>query len=674
MVALMILALIVVGSTVGWGFVARTERVNSIQAELDIDVRNAMEKLKRDLRLTSMDKVYFYPPGPGPYSAMSFPIAIPGTNGLVPTDAGGYIIWGQTVVYHVWTSTPYRLLRTVFDPRDNSLTDTQLVDQLTSVVTHGNGEHTYSSAGARTASVFENLFTWSINGKGSTYDAYNSTLDWDPGISFGSILLTGGTHQVKFSVVGKNAASGGYQVGVDTIVMSPCAIEREAEAQLPVASQTGATARADYVAGGSWSGNHQLLFPATKTNQSFTLSMDNDRWEETNFRGAGALCRKTTVEFDQTLTPYDFICRLEGYGYAWTPDFQTGSSNAVNDAFDTLQNSCGRVLVRGSTLVNKGGTIQFSGMTHYVLFSASSAGPLNIKAAYIALAADQTNVSPNAASVGTPLYFSHTQYSGPYDLVTVNIPAGNSWWCCPASNYEIDATKSYVISFAVAGAGKAVYWPETHSGVPGTYTLAVGADASVAAAANWSSLGPATTPNLFAVAGIYTTYPTNGTFTSQAFDTQMTAPVYGTLSWNADTPSGTSLKFKVRTGSSQNMSDAADWSAVTNMTTAGAITAASKRFVQFQAILNPDTSGWSTPRLKDVTLRWAGGTRMVDVGATMTRGTNYGICEVTVDGKALTKGMTIDLTIFQDITGWAQKTKRLTSGMTAEVDPRNTGM
>jgi len=105
------------------------------QDNLDTDVQIAMERLKGDLRLSAVDKMSFYPEGVGPYTAISFPLAHPLPGELqVPTNGQGFIIWDQTVIYHVKTGTPYQLRMTVFDPRDNDLTAVERQDQLDSVV------------------------------------------------------------------------------------------------------------------------------------------------------------------------------------------------------------------------------------------------------------------------------------------------------------------------------------------------------------------------------------------------------------------------------------------------------------------------------------------------------------------------------------------------------------
>jgi hypothetical protein len=102
------------------------------------------------------------------------------------------------------------------------------------------------------------------------------------------------------------------------------------------------------------------------------------------------------------------------------------------------------------------------------------------------------------------------------------------------------------------------------------------------------------------------------------------------------------------------------------------ISPGSGRYVQFQALMRPDSGGWQTPKLRDVTITWQGAQQLVDIGGTFTTGPDYGITKVTVDGEELKTGLNVDLEIFQDVRGF-RGTQRLTSGLTAEVVPRNTG-
>ena len=686
-IAFAITTVVVAAAATGWVFFVRGETMNSTQTELDINVRNAMENLKHDLRLSTLDSIYYYPAGPGPYTAISFPMASDTNNdGLVEKAAGGSnVLWTSTVIYHVWKGSPNELRKTVFSPRDNSLTAAQCQAQLNSVVSNGDGTHTYGAGNSTTRALFKNLFTWNIWGSGAIYDGYSANKERDPNVSFGSVYLGPGSHEVKFKVVGKNAASSGFNVGIDTLTATACGVEREGESQT-VSNQSGASAGADYQATGSWSGNYQLLFQATASNNYFSLSIDNDRWEETNFRGQGALCTRTIVGFDPSLSPSDYILQLAGSpGYpwspsgrmsapdcfAWTAENQTGSSSqTMND--NSLTNCVVRVLLRGNDQSENNGNLRFSGSYPYVYFAASPSQPLQILAAYIAEAATATNYTQNAASAGTPLYF--------YGDTGRDIQPGQVVYANPSGLFHMDQDKSYLVTMLIGSSGNPLIWPETHSGAPGSYIIPASASptAADAQAADWSSKSTYPSSNLYGVYAVYCNYPSNGLYTSQIFDTKIDTPIYSTVSWNGIYPYGTSIKMKVRTGAQADLSDAQPWTNISEFASSPAtITCGNYRYVQFQAILNPDLAtfykGSHSPKLKDVTIKWAGATRVVDVGATMTKGPDYGICEVSVDGNPLTKGLRIDLTIFKEITGWGSTNKMITSSMTAEISPRNTG-
>lgn len=677
MVSLLILGVVVAGATGGWVYMVRGERLNSVQSELDMDVRKSMEQMKRDLRLSALDKMVFYPPGSGPYTAISFPMARDDNNdGLIEMTAGGSnILWDTTVIYHVWTGTPTRLLKTIFDPRDNTLTDAKRAEQLGSVAAKGNGKSTYGSANANTYQIFENLFTLKLWPKSSSFDGYNTVLDPSDPVSFGSILLTNGMHTFKFTVTGKNPASGGYYVGIDTLTVSPCGSEREAEAQLPATSQAGATAAIAYPAGG-WSANSQLFFPATGTGATFTLTMENDRWEETNFKGRSTPSDRIAVVYDDSLK--DYVVRLEGNEVTWTADGQTGDIAPRQDYLNGLAGCAVRMPIRGRYLLQNGGTMRVSGQAPAFLFCASDYGNIHIKKAYIAEAANHSNQTMNAAAAGTPLYFSTWPQFGSYSRAEVDIPYGNYWYASPTVPFSVDANKTYLVTLLIdLDDGNAPQWRETHSGSMGSWMIMAtnNPTASDAQAADWSAKPVVGTNILCALWKIYTYYPTNGVFTSKIFDTKMSMPPYLNIKWNAEKPTGTTLLMKVRTGAQEDMSDAPDWATVSAMTTSPAdLNPGNKRYIQFQSLFTPDNSGNYTPKLKDVTIRWTGETKIVDIGAVMAQGPNYGVVDLTVDGVAPTKGIRIDLSIFESIQNWSSSTsKYVVSSATAEVEPRNTG-
>jgi hypothetical protein len=671
MFSVIISTIVIAAGLAGYIYALQGERLNATQSDLDIDVRTAINRLTADLRLSAMNKMLFYPAGAGPYSAISFPMVTNSGAGLLTYDTNNLILWNQTVIYHVWSGQPSQLRKTVFSPRSASATDAQRQTQLNTVVANGNGSgSTLGSESATTTVIFDNLVQWNIYGQRATFDGYNSALTRDLNVNLGTYVLSSGSHQFKFTVTGRNPANTtGYKVGIDALVVSPCGVEREGEAQLPVTAQSGATAEAEYMAAGGWGGNYRLAFPATATGQYFTITMENDRWEETNFRGSGSSSSNTTVEFDTGLSPKDFIVRLDGPGFAWVAGDQTLDANGGSTSGDALRACAVRVLLRGEDMPN-GNKIAINGSMNYISFSSGTNSPLRIEAAYIAEASNPTNYSADAATSGTPLLFngSSTAYT---------IPAGSYVWAWPSGAMQIDKSKSYLVSFLVENAASradAAYWTEQMPGTPGSYILpaSLAPDATMTRAANWSALGAVQTNLLFGVSTMYTLCPTNGTYTSPIVDTHQTAPAYSDVNWSA-TLNGGSVALRVRSGNQPDLADAVAWTNVTAITSPGAISPGSGRYVQFQAQLRPDSSKWNTPQLKNVRVRWAGITSAVNIGGTFSKGPDHGIFELSVDGNPVLKGCTMDLTIYKDLPVPGGGTRRKTSQVAMEVYPRNTG-
>ena len=673
MLSVVILSAVFFIAITGWLYVIRGERLNNVQNELDIDVRRAMERIKSELRLSSLDCICYYPAGLGPYTAMSFPMARDDDgDGLIELDSNGKVIWDKTMVYHVWSSSPNQLRLTVFDPRDNSLTDAQRQEQLNSVVANGKGDYTYNGANAETIPIFENLFDWEIYTKGASYDAYSPVLDREQNVSFGSIALSSGSHLFRFRTVGKNTSSSGFVVGLDSLVVSACGAAREAEAQT-ISAQSGATAGAEYRSEGSWGGNYQLTFPATATGQYVTLSMANDCWEETNFRDTGAICEDTIVEFDQTISPKDFVVKMPNQTNTWQANWQTLNDVVTSSSNSALQGCAVRIPIRGG-MQPDGGAIYYNGPMHCIYFYSAYSKPLKIMGAYMHESADDAAYGMDIQGSGIELYSVDT---GRPD---VTISAGSYTRFTNSTELTIQKEKSYFITFLVAddpGNSDARVWDDKHSPpLINSYILPASESPTLAdCTTSWSlRTNVLSDTRLFAIEHIHTLAPSNGVFTSQIFDTHMDTPPYTEMTWDAIKPSGTAVKMKVRTGANADLSDASSWSNIAAMTSGGSINPGDKRYVQFQACLYSGTAGYYVPTLKDVAIRWTGPNKVVDIGGTITKGPEYGVFDVYVDDKPLTKGLTVDLTIYEDVIGFGGKgSNRLTSTMSAEIEPRNTG-
>ncbi|MDA0989327.1 MAG: prepilin-type N-terminal cleavage/methylation domain-containing protein [Verrucomicrobia bacterium] len=669
-IAASLLVVVVTMAMASFMYVISRNNHSFIQNELDIDVQVSMERIKRDLRLSTLDKMFFYPDGAGPYIAMSFPLARDDDgDGAVELDGNTNIIWDQTLIYHAWSGSPNQLRLTTFDPRNGNLTDSERQAQVDSVAAVGNGSMTHNGSNATTIVVFENLFTWNVTPQAAPYDAYADSLSRDIDAVLGSIVLDSGAHTLEFKVIDKNAASTGYKIGLDTIRASQSHSEREAEEQLPVTAQSGATAVNQYMSGGSWNGNRQLYFPAAAIGDYFRITLDNDAWEESNFRALGETHENTTVSFDTLISPSDFVVLLDGMSTNWLATEQTGATNGYSTAVDDLTGAAIRVILRGNEMPN-GNWISSSGKKCKVLFKAGS-GDLYIEHAYIATCSNsESNTMDAVTGSEVRLTFSGAN--------SANIAAGTHLWSDVVA-FAIDEEQSYLVSYLVrstAGGGTAWEWPQTITPTEfDRYVIpaASAPDEAAMKAATWSARGDvASYSGIQGVEALFITYPTNGVYTSTIFDTAQSSPAYDSLSWSEVAPFGTDIRIRVRTGASNDLSDAAAWNSITPLTVPGSINPGDNRYVQFQAILDTDSSSTLTPKLRNVHIDWPGEERFVSVGGTMTKGPDYGVFQITVDGKSLKSAVVVNLEIFEYIRSHGSS-NLITSHLSAEITPRNSG-
>ncbi|RKX33820.1 MAG: hypothetical protein DRP64_20620 [Verrucomicrobia bacterium] len=648
------------------GYVFSLKNINQgdVQNDLDIDVQLTMERLKKDLRLSSLDTMFYYPSGAGPYEAISFPMAEDSDgDGLLEQDTDGKILWDETVIYHIRPTTPNQLVKTTFQPRDNSLTDAQRQAQLERVVDSGDGNSTYNSQNASSHVIFENLLHWEIKPKEGRFDAYSPVLTRDSS-SLGYILLDPGTHNLNFKVTDKNSNSGGYKVGIDQLFVSPSYSAREAEAQLPASAQSGAAAAIQYMPG-DWKGNYQLVFPATSAGNSFTLSLDNDRWEETNFGALGYEAENTEFIFDETLAPNDFLVQLRGNDIAWTAAEQTGSFIGSCSTNEVFTNTYFLIHINGSELLTNGNWIAHNGRKCQLTFQASPTGTLQIDRAWILKSSYQeTTGDPFSWSTVSPqaTFGGGSSYSSP--IMTNGATATTD-----PIDFEVNATNNYLVLFLTANN------PLLSHPAAWTYLNSPQQECSIyvydTATTSW---GWVKTNAIFGVKSMFASYPADGKYTSQIFDTHLPTPNYGDISWNANIPTGTSISLKVRSGDQEDLSDASDWS----LGSASAVNPRSvgtsyKRYIQFRALLTSNTDGDATPKLKDITIDWAGERQLVNIGGIFTKGPDYGMFEISVDGDPLRSALIVDLEIYKNVLVMNKESRRVTSSLQVELTPRNSG-
>lgn len=671
-----ILVMATAGALLSYQTVQRGERVHSVQGELDIDARHVVERLRRDLWRTSRDRILLYPPGPGPYSAISFPLIDNlDPNAPVPRDADGMIEWDSTIIYHFWAEGRVPELRiTTFSPRAD-LGEAQRVEQLAHVVKNGRGTGASNGSNAETRTLIRNLVEWELNIIRSRFDAYAPAPGRRSHFSLGSALLTDGPQRYTFRVADRNPASSGFRFGLDTLTVSPTVARREAHEQFPLQGFSGGTPWVTYNPDGIWSGNHYLDFSASGEGAELSFSLRHDRWEERNFHATGVRLDDTQIDFDTELTPHQYVVRLVGNDKVWEAVDQTGDMVGEPQADPDLMGTAVRVLLRGDDLL-PGGLLKFSGENAWVGFRA--AGPtesghtraLFIRNAFIAESAGGDNPMNYIDGTQHTIRFNDLAYTLVYtrresDKIAISI----------------QEDKSYVIGYRVLhfeglpwGYGW-VWTPPEEDAAPSSYVIPASSSPTLSdlLAPTWSTRTDLEARGeVLAVEYVHVGHPAEGTYTSPVFDTHVNNPQYSSLIWDASVPDESVLEMRIRTGDADDLSDAPDWDAVSTRTSGQALNE-NGRYAQVQARLLPGIDSRSTPRLKNFILDWAGPTQIVDIAVSGSVGPDHGIVELLVNDAPLFQGVTVDLTVFKDVQMGAAGTRRLTSSVLTEIIPRNTG-
>lgn len=642
-----------------WFFTTRTWKDESVRSRLRYQIEKAVEHLKEDVRLSDGNGILFYPQNDATYTAISLPRATLASNGLLTRDATG-IVWDSTVMYYVYDNGSQLELRRTVYPSFNSNSATRQT-QLDTLVLTGTGI---------TGSTTEELFTadgaaLEITSTTPIFDGYATSTTLASG-NFGSIRLTAGAHEISFEVVGKNASSSGYAMGLDTLSLMPSGSTREVEA-LQISSDSGQSATAeDMTAYGVWGGNNQIEYASLAVGHYITFDVYYDEWMESNF---GDMTHTNTVVSgsDPVLT---LLSReSQSITPSWEADAQTGSAPAD----ESLANQSVRCVIEGSSISRSGDMVR-------IKFMASSAsGDLSIRSAYFGPRSGVTS-----DFVGTPiqLYFDNAAIpitdtdpvgatANPGTNTAISVCAGCHVW----SNwfeYPIDASLAvpdHMVSLNV-DSGNGSSWTNGAPLSDQSYRLNDAANV-LAGLEVWSALVPAPSSSsvVFAVAQVGT-WIGNGTATSQVYDTMVTSPVFGTLSWDQNLPVGASISLKVRSSANSDMSGASDWSTVASHSASpsnlGAVP--NQRYVQFQADLAAASPFIDFPWIDDVSIQWPGDAALVELSGTYTKRPDYGMFKVLVDGVETVQALQINVEASEDYRGATYD-----FSLNAEIKPRNTG-
>ncbi len=688
------ISVLTIAAAVGvWSTGHRIWLKESAKTGLRVEVMAAVERLKHDMRRSSLTYMSFYPSGVGPHTAVSMPVVDPDSYVLLPLNAEGNIDWDRTIIYHVVTGAEgaKTLCRTVFDPRDNTMTNAERYTQLSNVVADGNG-----GVGSTTDTGFlENLVTFELSPQFSTIDFYDSSVT--PvrvgRVNFGAVNLSSGTHTIRFEVTGKNDASSGYYIGLDAIMLEPAGSLRDVEYYNSVYAPFGAltlnSGTVTLVNNPTWNNDNYLEFAASGVGSYMQISDYYDLWRESSFENA-AFDNVNSAEAEVRIT-LDTPAEGSDGDITWFAYAEAGDS-VQSGADGVLPGGGGAGPVTLRTVVTQANIAMDADLVR-VSFRAPSTGTLLIDRAYITKKAvsgtSGASGLPNQDPTGLTLeeYHRHQQLFFRDSLGDVTagvvVPAGTEEWSVWTA-FPLRTDSDYVISLYISDAGSlsSTYWQgtATHS-----YYMTA-ADNTRAGTPDWSAWTPCVIPgcslsthihqshNVYVVANI-DAWDTRGTVTSKIFDTTKSVPVYNEIKWAESLPSGTDVLLRTRSSAGEYMTGAASWSAITpdgtNPHSLALLTNA--RYIQFQAELSSTPfweSGVSTfdypgyvaeqasgpavydfpvnaavpyittlnaPWVDDVEIDWPAGTsKLCTITGYIAKKSNYGQAKITVDGEDLT--------------------------------------
>lgn len=601
--------------------------------------------LRTTTRLTSLQEMVLFPEI-GPHNAVSYPLPpadMPVQNQAVGPD--GFVDWGETTVLHAWPPDDVREIRlTRFRPRDNSLTDAERLEQLAHVSLTGGGQGTHNGTNASTLVLARVQADFSVRTAMSGYNFYAAAETLDANVSLGGIRVRPRENSLKFRVTGRSSPSSGFRLMMDRFFLSPSGLSIEAEALLPPAGQSGATAGIAERLAANWSGERALLFPATSVGSQIELTYFNDTWHEVRFNWRGAEFENSFAETRTEPGQMGFWLRPAGRQLAWFAPFQTGGTGEKSSLEVSLAGAAVRTVLRGRLA---GDHITATGDGVRLTFGASGeAGRgMRILRAYISEAASHTN--PNHQISSNPDLTRQVRFGDPQaSQSSVWIPTGGQAVSVPV-DFPMDPDKSYVVSYLLGSDfenGNSPGYPAWYQDanredtyiLPGTVlpgNSMTQALRSLIETPSWSGeQGLEERSGVVGIAEVNTTFFNEAVYTSRIVDTTLSAPSLEMFRHDSEVPNGTSLQFYVRSGEQPDLSDALDWNFASLLPLAGgAMNMNEKRYLQVQVRMERDRIQDRVPRVRSFTLNWPGPERSIDFGGSFIRTPQGGIAEILVN-------------------------------------------
>lgn len=672
MIASFVSMLVLGGAMAGMVNAMRAWRAAGIRAELHMDLEKSMERMRYDLRLSSVGigLMAFYPSDAAEYTAISFPLSTPDANGLLPRDAAGNIIWDTTVIYHVRPGTPDEFIRSTFAPRKADATPAELYDQLVDVVDSASLAEVQSAAMAGESGssevIFQNLVDLTFRPPNMRFDGYAPAYERAATFNWGSVVLSNGTHELTFTVERKNASSSGYKFGIDRFSLSYSGSPREGEMYLPANTRpaspyfgyslnSGSVVAQDMSSyGASWSGRSQLTFtPSTSAGgSSFTFLVQNGLWHDTNFDNpTGEYAFNCGRDIDYRFTnaaPYipDIVIGVST-GVSWQAENVTDGiifSSAVSNLVTVN-------VLHGVPSTNAPSSITLNGGYARFAFTAGSNYNLHVNNVQFGIRNGLTDTFVGGTEVDVDFGGSD------YTLVSSGDTVWSDW-----IEYNIDRDQSYLLKWERRDSGGAIPPGQTDARV---WTSSDGLGLSY--------LDGVLTNQVVALSAMEVRAPETAIYRSGVFDTRVDNPVYKELEWTSVEPfPDGDVDVRVRSSDYADMRDVDGiWYPSTYFqgnrnNDISAINGG--RYVQYEVLFTVREDHDVLPILRDVTITWEAPTGIVDLVVDLARGPDYGIITADVNGQSFIKGVEVALEIFREGPYGMERVPGVT-----EVRPLNTG-
>lgn len=377
----------------GWVFTHNTWSGEKYNTMMRIDILEAVETIKNDIRLSSGTYMSFYPEASNPYTAIMMPRADVDADGLLSIGTDG-IEWDRTVFYYMLEdeSGTRTLYRSQLNSWNDALDEDGRYALLESVV---EGETLPDSTEVL---IGDELAGFEISRSGQVIDFYTDSAESvkENNVIAGYFSFEPDDYTITFLVTGRNDDSSGYGFGIDAVRIEPSGSYREAEyydsTYAPVLMLSSSGRTTTRVHGTEWSNDNYLEYSALIEGDYLSFTDYYDLWRSSAFKNSSP--DNVTLYGDEVRAKLELPEDredVEKEDIVWDAFDEADSSSELGGDINICESSQPAYPVAIRTVVtadkiNPGSLPEddnVRGDMIRVKFSASGADPIEIGAAYI---------------------------------------------------------------------------------------------------------------------------------------------------------------------------------------------------------------------------------------------------------------------------------------------------